>query len=359
MIDSLIKDDNYSFMNNQKNTLDKSKLTKSEVNYKNFDLSLLEQSVYVEEFGGNYVENGKMIVNIVRGKNDNGSLNYKLNIRGFNDVIYREVDYSMNYLNYVLDRISKYMQINKNNLLNNFASGSVDVINNKVIVELYDLNPKNVLEFKMKVSDSDSIVFRKKTDRMMNEINVNPGSNINVGTPSKGSSSFAYRSTRNGVKGIVLSGHAGKQGQNVYYDGVKIGVIEKSINYGSVDAAFARLTNTNYSISNSLVNHTLSTTPLNPSVGTTVKKKGFKTGTTTGVITNINSTQNWNGVIFTNMSIANYHSAGGDSGGLVYFELPSSNIAHPVGVLKGIYSGSQKSFSKASVVNNNLGTKGY
>ena len=41
MIDSLMKDDNYSFMNNQKNTLDKSKLTKSEVNYKSFDLSLL------------------------------------------------------------------------------------------------------------------------------------------------------------------------------------------------------------------------------------------------------------------------------------------------------------------------------
>lgn len=100
------------------------------------------------------------------------------------------------------------------------------------------------------------------------------------------------------------------------------------------------------------------TTPLNPSVDTTVKKKGFKTGITTDVITNINYTQNWNGVIFTNMSIANYHSEGQDSGGLVYFELTSSNIAHPVGVNKVIYSGSQKSFSKASVVNNNLGTKG-
>lgn len=34
----------------------------------------------------------------------------------------------------------------------------------------------------MELSNSDSIVFRKKTDIMVNEINVNPGSNINVGT---------------------------------------------------------------------------------------------------------------------------------------------------------------------------------
>jgi streptogrisin B len=88
----------------------------------------------------------------------------------------------------------------------------------------------------------------------------------------------------------------------------------------SLDAAFVQ-TNPGYAMTNKVMGSlgaSLVAGYLNPVVGTTVNKAGATTGLTSGYIISSNTSANYDGKIITDLYEADYLSASGDSGGVVY-----------------------------------------
>ena len=76
----------------------------------------------------------------------------------------------------------------------------------------------------------------------------------------------------------------------------------------------------------------------------------MSTGTTLGKVTKSNASVTFDGVTFFRLVVADYSSAAGDSGGLVFFEVPGENLINTVGIHKGT-SGNTKFYFKVSEVN--------
>lgn len=99
----------------------------------------------------------------------------------------------------------------------------------------------------------------------------------------------------------------------------------------------------------------MSTTTTLPGAGTTVNKIGQSTGATSGTIISTNvSVIGGTGSTITNMTSANYTSAGGDSGGPVYTYISSTGTRPTAGIHMGA-SGSTRYFTKASNILSTFG----
>lgn len=103
---------------------------------------------------------------------------------------------------------------------------------------------------------------------------------------------------------------------------------------------------------------TLSTVINDPGAGTVINKVGMATGHSSGTIISTNASATYNGVTFTNPTTANYHSASGDSGGIVYSFIPSTNTRPTLGIHTAA-SGSTRYLVKANRINAALGTSRY
>lgn len=308
-----------------------------------------EYDEYIDDYAGSFVKDGKLV--ILKTNKQNNFDTYKLN----NDFQENIVKFSMNQLNDTMNDINLYKKYNGDTYIaKQFNFYWIDIENNRIVVEFDELNEFNVNLFKKNVLDSECIVFKQIETQPKEEVNVSPGSKIVIGSSS---SSVGYRATKNGVKGLVISGHAGNVGSKVYSNGSLIGTIQTKKNSGSVDAAFVK-TNSNAVLSNSVYGGTLSNNVQNLSVGTQVFKRGFSTGTTSGKVTKSNVTVTFNGVSFFGLVGANYKSDNGDSGGLVFFKVPGENLINTVGIHKGTV-GDTKIYSKASEVNKALGLRRY
>lgn len=107
--------------------------------------------------------------------------------------------------------------------------------------------------------------------------------------------------------------------------------------------------------------NTLSTTISEPGVGTTINKIGRSTGHTSGKVisTNVSATFS-SGATINNLTTANYSSAAGDSGCVVYSYVSSSNTRLTLGIHTGVSNdGVTRYYTKANEVNAALGTSRY
>ncbi len=103
----------------------------------------------------------------------------------------------------------------------------------------------------------------------------------------------------------------------------------------------------------------LSTTISEPGVGTYVNKIGYASGQTGGNITSTNATMtNTSGVTRTNMVEVKCYATNGDSGGIFYSYVSSTNTRYTLGVLSA-GDGTYTYYSKANVINSALGTGRY
>lgn len=307
-----------------------------------------EYDEYIDDYAGSFVKDGQLVILTTKDNNESRSRLNKSNQT-------RTVKFSMNQLNDAMNDINLYKKYHgETYIAKQFNLYWLDVENNQIVVELDNLTEENIKLFKNEVLNKEFIVFRQIEAKPENEVSIYPGSKINI---KWSSSSVAYRATRNGVKGIVISGHAGKVGDNVYSNGKLIGNIQVRQEYGAVDASFVK-TNNNFTLSNSVSSRTLSNNVQNLNVGSTVKKIGYVTGITSGKVTKNNVSITLGGVTHFNLVGANYKSDRGDSGGLVFFEVPGENLTNTVGVHVGSV-GSTKYYCRASEVNKALNLKRY
>lgn len=308
-----------------------------------------EYDEYIDDYAGSFVKDGQLVV--LTTKDNNESISSRLNKSNQT----RNVKFSMNQLNDGMNDINLYKKYHgETYIAKQFNLYWLDVENNQIVVELDNLTEENIKLFKNEVLDKEFVVFRQIEAKPEKEASIYPGSKINI---KSSSSSVAYRATRNGVKGIVISGHAGKVGDNVYSNGKLLGNIQVRQEYGAVDAAFVK-TNNNFILSNSVSSRTLSNNVQNLNVGVTVKKIGYVTGTTSGKVTRNNVSITLDGVTHFNLVGANYKADKGDSGGLVFFEVPGENLTNTVGVHVASVGGT-KYYCRASEVNKALNLKRY
>lgn len=316
---------------------------------------------YPGYYGGAYVgANGKMVV-LIKGNISKEKQNI-VNIVGSDDFITLPCKHSYKTLVKIMDDLNEF-KLNKANTSKsaNFkAYGLMDDLN-QVTVQLDEFNDKKIAEFEKDVMKSPAIVFVKSFGPLVELSTLKPG----CFAQAEGSSgSYAFRATRNsdGAQGMVTSGHLFSVGEGLFDNGIRIGTCSISQNSGSVDAAFVPITdNVTYFPSNILcgTSDILSTTTTNPGVGTIVNMRGQTTGYSSGKILSTNqSVTNPDGTVMTNLTSADYVASEGDSGGIIYTFISSSNTRPTVGIVKGRV-GSTGYFSKASLTLSALGVSRY
>ena len=190
---------------------------------------------------------------------------------------------------------------------------------------------------------------------------------------SNGSFSVAFRARKtvggSTYHGYLTCGHAFSGYSNVYVDpsqsGLSSNVLVGSVlateqQYsGSTDAAFIR-TNNNTTLYNTVFLATTTiTTPVTAlAQGDAVYMRGRTSGVSYGVVSNTSGTANYPGVTLTDVVIASYQCANGDSGGAVYTE-PNAGYAHPVGIQSGVKPNGNSIYVKLSHVISALGVTLY
>lgn len=209
--------------------------------------------------------------------------------------------------------------------------------------------------------NSSAIAFQKSPGRCILQGTLKAGCPAEV---DAGIGSFAFRAKRNsdGKEGMVTAGHNIPIGGSLYENGVKIGTCSASHQGGSVDAAFIPINDVvTYFPSNLICNtaDALSAQTSQPGVGTVVNMRGKTTGYSSGAIISTNATTTTDeGITYTNLTSADYSSAKGDSGGIIYTYISSTNTRPTVGIHLGNNT-IRAYFTKADLALSTLGIYRY
>lgn len=312
------------------------------------------EKIYPDYYGGSYINNeGKLVVYIKEGFAVPELLSTD------DDIVYENCDYSYNELQCVMDELNEYKFDNQGNMIaDNYNEFGLYDENNRVIVKLDELSDEAINNFKENVCDSDAIVFEQGNGPAQLEVNVNAGSSISTDSAT---ASVGYRVKRNGTVGFVTAGHFTSAGNTVYCNGTSFAKCDVSQQSGNVDGAFCSISNSNYSLTNTLAgtSNTLSTKISEPGVGTVINKIGQTTGHTSGKVTSTDVTITFSsGKTISNLTAADYSSAPGDSGCVVYSYVSSSNTRLTLGIHTGS-NGTTRYYTKANQINAALGTSRY
>ncbi len=345
-LDFLVKQEN-SYLNHEK-------LMKS------FNMSKSNDSIYPDYYGGSYIDNnGNLVIYIkdidISQDKFQKSIDTEL---GINDFTVKSAMYSYNELNSVMDMLNSYKSNNPDDIVaNNFNIYWLSDRENTIVVELDEMNEEQISLFKKAVIDSPIITFKESEGTPVKQVNVNPGQKISRSTFD---ASMGYRAKKNGVVGIVTAGHFASLNALINVSGTDIGKVTARQESGSVDAAFIEITNSSYTPTNTLngTSNTLSTTISQPGVGTVINKLGYKTGATTGKILSTNVSITLDGINHTNLTSADYTSDYGDSGGIIYSYISSTNTRYTLGI-HCAEVGSTTYYIKADEINSALGTSRY
>lgn len=342
--------------------------------------------IYPENYGGNYLDkNGDFVVLIVEGQETKG-LDYVPK-----GAVIKTCKYSYNELLNILETLKCYKLTDNREIYNNFLVFYIDDKLNRVIVELTDTSSSAKQAFRENVSNSDAIIFVKASTKT--EFPVTPFNNSNceeieyipscaietraashpflAGAPF-GNVSIGYRAKKDNKIGLVTCGHSKSLGMTFKVDGKEIGKITAWMYQGTVDASFIEITNPDYEGSNQLYKYSGSTASgeISPEikeygVGFTVNKIGKTTQrtwgeiyTTTGHIKKADET-----IEFYPMTGARYNADNGDSGGIVYSYVSSTDTRYTVGIHKASTKdeeGNQCSFYvRANDIKDKLGVSRY
>lgn len=241
----------------------------------------------------------------------------------------------------------------------------IDVIKNKVVVEVKDRDMIELGKIKENGINTDMIVF-EKGGSFSDVANINPGGKF---FSTGGYCSYGYRAkTGSGKVGIVTAGHCfSKNGDSIS----GVGTVMQSRNDGTLDAAFVQ-TNSGVTPTNTLdqnpafgTYNTISTTVTSSYVvGQEIAKLGYRTGYTMGNVVAANYSYTDQGVTYTDLVRAELAVEQGDSGGIVIeTRLTFPNTSYTTaGIVKakgnGGYSG-QALITKASKINSTFGISRY
>jgi streptogrisin B len=314
------------------------------------------KKLYPDYYGGSFINDEDKLVVYVTNMDSVLTLGAVL---ASNDVVYQICEYSYNELNTVMDELNAYKLENpEDHISKEFNYFGLFDSENRVIVKLDNLSEESINEFRENVCDSDAIVFEQGNGPAVVEVNINAGGTISDGTSS---SSIGYRVKIGNVTGFTTAGHVIGANESLFYGGTEFAQCTINQQSGSADVAFCIITDSNYSLTNTLegTSNILSTTISEPGVGTVINKIGYATSHTTGKITSTNVSISFGGVgTITNLTEADYGSASGDSGAVVYSYISSTNTRYTLGIHTGSGLG-KKYFTKANQINAALGSERY
>ena len=325
------------------------------------DPTVVEQS-YPDFFGGSYITKDGDLMILYKGD----SLNCVRKIKAIedNDIIkYKSCDYSYQELLDVMYEIRQCYKMAQPSLQNNLCGFGILDDKNVIEIDLINMDEAAINQFKQ-LYDHPSLVF-VESGRFIDEYTLYPGGVLSIDEQGEYYGSYAFRAREtSGQKrtGMVTAGHVRAVGEYAYVSGNIVGECVKSVYAGSVDAAFVAVDDTEHELSNYIAStyNELSTQTSLPGVGTYINKRGARTGSTGGYIKSTNYELTINGVTFTNLTSAEYDSNEGDSGGIIYTYISSTETRYTVGIHKGATNTSGlKVFTKANLALSALGVERY
>lgn len=293
---------------------------------------------YRNEYSGAYMDDEQNLVVMT----NNASKKFKEGLQeatNNDEMVIKTVKYSYNDLLQTYNTLSEKMS---NGLLDCVNSVYISQADNCVVVEVNEINIKNLTLIKEEIKDGDILKFEVCGDARATA-SVYPGQKIKIGNGyySMGFRAYYITSKGNKVYGFVTAGHSTSVGNAVYVitskgNSVKVGKVAKRRLKGSVDVSFVELTNSaeakrkvyykNSKDTNKANGVTLANNYISIVVeGDTVHKSGFRTHTTSGKVKSINYTSNMdtNGdgktdVTLKNMIRTTCYGGPGDSGCILY-----------------------------------------
>ncbi len=323
----------------------------------------LGEVIYPDYIGGLYIDsNDNLTIQVVEQNipnSQNETYESIINIDENSKIEY--VDYSYEELNELNDTIL-------NNFLgkiDNLTGLYVDVVSNRVVVELEDLTDEKIEEFKKNVIDSPMISFNKTTIFELIST-ASPGGSF-ISTKGQQQCSYGYRAKLStGQTGIVTAAHCLKSsGDSI----PGIGTLRSYQNIGELDAAFVT-NNSGATLSNIIIVPSLGITITlsanvnsSPVAGQSISKYGRSTGLTSGTITttNYSYTDSETNISYTKQIRAAMVSTNGDSGGPAFQQSGSnSSNATIVGIMhaSGKYT-SESLITQASLINQHFALSTY
>ena len=288
------------------------------------------QPIYPDEYGGEYIEDDKLVIQLTENTTENQQ-KYRELCGNSDKVVFEEVEYSLNYLNSLDSEAKKLYEKYK------VTSVGVDRKNNRyfIHVEKEDLD-KVIAEYSRSRSSSPIIFEEGAPIESMSKAIIGGD---RVDDQWGGYSTITASGIYNGKTAFLTCGHGYYSRETLRYDGVDIGEISvhQHANNDYGDYSIVTVTNPNYvkslkvrGVSGSY--YQLSGTASAPA-GTAIRKYGRATGYTTGYVgvVNISATDSY-GKLIKGLSTCrlNIKPMAGDSGGPIY---TSSKL---VGVLKGV-----------------------
>lgn len=278
----------------------------------------IKERCYPDYYGGAYMKsNGKLVVNIKNETPDViGDLTRRCKGNGFETKIVENSYTDLMAIAYKLDDFI----LNNKEVVTTLKFYGFDVVDetNNIVIRLGDTSEENIKSFTTKVMNAPCFEYVKSEPMVTQAGTIYSGQSLYY--VSWGS--VGFRAMRSEVAGFVTAGHVAKTaGFEVFANSTDIsgiGIIEITQTSGDMDAAFCSAIN-GYTPSNLLYDEFFSLTPSLATYysGSTVYLNG-RNNNSSGTISSLYATITADAVTLTGMIRANYTSASGDSGGVIY-----------------------------------------
>lgn len=326
---------------------------------------------YPDYYGGSYIEKNGDLTIFISGDSIRGVDQIK-RITSNPIVKFRRCEFAYQELLDVLNNITENLKNAPYLVSGNVTAAGINCADNSVEVFLADIAENRILAFKDMYSHP-SISFHKMGGIDLEATSISPGYKLCLTTSTTdnnyGSFGFRARDKSNPkVVGFVTAGHVIDAEDYCFYNQKTYGKCTKSYPDGpKADAAFVVPDNASitYELTNKIngdASSILSVETKQPGPGTYVNLWGASSGHTGGYIKDIKYIlyDKNNNPKITDLVSAAYTSAGGDSGGIVYTYISSSNTRYTVGIHLGHDKDNNLAiYSKADNVLSLLGVERY
>jgi len=340
--------------------------------YEYLPMNRLGQVMYPYYFGGMYIdEEGNLVVLQVESPYDS-----EIGSRFSDDIIVKMVEFSYNEIMMIHNQLTRIFT-NEYLKYPNLAGSWTDIINNRVVVTLFEYNDEAISNFKENVSQSPLIVFEEyeilnlyeesyldKAESMMNNysqitplnnVTVSPGDTIRMGSSTGGRCSVGFRVGNRGVRGFVIAAHCGGNGTRVYNaSGRHIGTVRSRF-LEHIDASFVEI-NANVNVG-SVLPYAVQLAPVaaTPVVGQIIISRGAINGMRSGLISRVNYNTTITGVgTITNALRTTLIGSPGDSGGVAFSRF-NGQIHHIQGIVIGGQNNANGIVSRTSEITRRTG----
>ncbi|MCL2559574.1 MAG: S1 family peptidase [Turicibacter sp.] len=355
----MIEEMGYEFFYNHMKALDTINFL-----YELLPTNRLGETMYPENFGGMYIDEDGHLVFLLLDNIDNDITLSRLS----NNVIEKPADFSYNEIMLTHGYLSYLFEYHyENPVIENIGALWTDIVNNRVVIELFEYNTEMIHIFKNEILDVELLYFtpfekditalefhndvegktldsrvESATFSPLNTITITPGDTIRMGSPNGGTCSVGFRV----AGGFMTAAHCGNIGTRIYNSrGSFIGTMRGRT--ANIDAGWVSI-NSNVSVSGTISSTThISPQVIAPVVGRFVTSRGAINGSRGGTIDRVNVdftfSQPTNGISrVIGTTRANFRSDGGDSGGIVISHI--SGQSHGVQGISIARSGTTVSF---------------